>query len=90
MIVTAAQAIMRHTLAMKMRWRNLSLNEHSGNLQLEICKGTQNNIALGRNALFVYLPQTSCGANTDIGTARSMEARCVYGRTPQAISERQT
>ena len=38
MIVTAAQAIMRHTLTMKKKWRNLSRNEHSGNLQWEIWK----------------------------------------------------
>ena len=36
MIVTAAQAIMRHTLTMKKKWRNLSRKEHSGNLQWEI------------------------------------------------------
>ena len=38
MIVTAAQAIMRHTLTMKKKWRNLSRKEHSGNLQWEIWK----------------------------------------------------
>ena len=38
MIVTAAQAIMRHTLTMKKKCRNLSRREHSGNLQWEIWK----------------------------------------------------
>lgn len=40
MIVTAAQAIMRHTFTKKKKWRNLSRSEHSGNLQWEIWKCT--------------------------------------------------
>ena len=54
MIVTAAQAIMRHTLTMKKKCRNLSRREHSGNLQWEIWKEKENLVKDQRTVVITF------------------------------------
>ena len=90
MIVTAAQAIMRHTLTMKKKCRNLSRREHSGNLQWEIWKlreqKNESNLLYERIFGCFSLPQTFCGANTDIGTIHNRVDHFDGGRKLRAIS----